>query len=79
MGAPNCPSFFESTIVTLLVNMGYGGSREDAERALGKSGDNGLDGVIDQDPLGLDRVYLEWPKYAAPASGQARSLGTGSV
>jgi restriction system protein len=50
------PAFFENTIVNLLVSMGYGGSREDAGRALGKSGDNGLDGVIEQDPLDLDRV-----------------------
>jgi restriction system protein len=57
------PAFFENTIVTLLVAMGYGGSREDAGRALGKSGDNGLDGVIDQDALGLDRVYLQAKRY----------------
>ena len=50
------PSFFENTIVSLLVGMGYGGSREDAGRAIGGSGDNGLDGVIDQDALGLDLV-----------------------
>jgi restriction system protein len=43
--------------------MGYGGSRADAGRALGKSGDNGLDGVIDQDALGLDRVYLQAKRY----------------
>lgn len=57
------PTFFENTIITLLVNMGYGGSREDAGRAIGRSGDNGLDGVIDQDPLGLDRVYIQAKRY----------------
>ncbi len=57
------PAFFESTIVALLLSMGYGGSREDAGRAIGKSGDGGLDGVIDQDPLGLDRVYLQAKRY----------------
>lgn len=57
------PTFFENMIVTLLVNMGYGGSREDAGRAIGRSGDNGLDGVIDQDALGLDRVYLQAKRY----------------
>jgi restriction system protein len=57
------PTFFENTIVNLLVSMGYGGSREDAGRALGKSGDNGLDGVIDQDALGLDRVYIQAKRY----------------
>jgi restriction system protein len=59
------PAFFESLIVRLLLNMGYGGSREDAGRAIGKSGDGGIDGVIDQDPLGLDRVYLQAKRYGA--------------
>jgi restriction system protein len=44
--------------------MGYGGSREEAGRAIGKSGDGGIDGVIDQDPLGLDRVYLQAKRYS---------------
>jgi len=57
------PSFFESLIVTLLLRMGYGGAREDAGRAIGKSGNGGIDGVIDQDPLGLDRVYLQAKRY----------------
>jgi restriction system protein len=43
--------------------MGYGGSREGAGRAIGKSGDGGIDGVIDQDPLGLDRVYIQAKRY----------------
>jgi restriction system protein len=47
------PAFFESLIVELLLAMGYGGSREDAGKAIGKTGDGGLDGVIDQDALGL--------------------------
>jgi restriction system protein len=57
------PAFFENTIVTLLISMGYGGSRADAGRAIGRSGDNGLDGVIDQDALGLDRVYIQAKRY----------------
>lgn len=57
------PAFFENLIVTLLLNMGYGGSREDAGRAIGKSGDGGIDGVIDQDPLGLERVYVQAKRY----------------
>lgn len=57
------PAFFESLIVELLVAMGYGGSREGAGRALGKSGDGGVDGVIDQDALGLDRVYVQAKRY----------------
>jgi restriction system protein len=57
------PVFFEELIVTLLLRMGYGGQREEAGRAIGKSGDGGIDGVIDQDPLGLDRVYLQAKRY----------------
>jgi restriction system protein len=57
------PAFFESLIVNLLLSMGYGGSREEAGRAIGRSGDGGLDGVIDQDPLGLDRVYVQAKRY----------------
>jgi restriction system protein len=59
------PVFFEELIVTLLLTMGYGGSREGAGRAIGKTGDDGIDGVIDQDPLGLDRVYLQAKRYKA--------------
>lgn len=58
------PDFFEQLVVTLLVEMGYGGSVDDAGRALGKSGDGGVDGVIDQDALGLDRVYIQAKRYA---------------
>ena len=62
------PAFFENLIVTLLLSMGYGGSREEAGRAVGRSGDGGIDGVIDQDPLGLDRVYLQAKRYKVEAS-----------
>lgn len=58
------PDFFERLIVQLLVAMGYGGSASDAGRALGKSGDGGVDGVIDQDALGLDRIYVQAKRYA---------------
>jgi restriction system protein len=47
------PDFFERLIVKLLISMGYGGSVKDAGRVLGRSGDDGVDGVIDQDALGL--------------------------
>jgi restriction system protein len=57
------PAFFESLIISLLLSMGYGGSRQEAGRAIGRSGDGGIDGVIDQDPLGLDRVYLQAKRY----------------
>ena len=56
--------FFEHLIVKLLLAMGYGGTSEDAGRALGKSGDDGVDGVIDQDPLGVDQIYLQAKRYA---------------
>jgi restriction system protein len=58
------PAFFERTIVALLLAMGYGGSSEDAGRAIGQSGDDGVDGVIDQDPLGVDQIYVQAKRYA---------------
>ena len=62
------PAFFERLIVELLVAMGYGGSHEDAARQLGKSGDGGIDGVIDEDRLGLDRIYVQAKRYALGSS-----------
>lgn len=58
------PEFFERLIVQLLLAMGYGGSTSDAGRALGRSGDGGVDGVIDQDALGLDRIYVQAKRYS---------------
>ena len=58
------PQFFEELIVELLLAMGYGGTSEDAARALGQSGDNGIDGVVDQDPLGVDQIYVQAKRYA---------------
>lgn len=57
------PAFFERLTVQLLVAMGYGGSVADAGRALGGSGDGGVDGVIDEDALGLDRIYVQAKRY----------------
>jgi restriction system protein len=59
------PSFFERVIVDLLVGMGYGGSHDQAALRLGKSGDGGVDGVIDEDRLGLDRIYVQAKRYSA--------------
>ena len=59
------PAFFERAIVDLLVAMGYGGSHEDAALRIGRSGDGGVDGVIDEDRLGLDRIYIQAKRYAA--------------
>jgi len=55
--------FFEKLVVELLVNMGYGGSQRDAARAVGKSGDEGIDGIIDEDRLGLDTIYVQAKKW----------------
>jgi len=64
----NTPAFFERLIVDLLVAMGYGGSHESAAQRLGKSGDGGIDGVIDEDRLGLDRIYVQAKRYAPESS-----------
>jgi restriction system protein len=55
--------FFESLVVDLLVAMGYGGSRKDAGEAVGQSGDGGIDGIIKEDKLGLDVVYIQAKKW----------------
>lgn len=57
------PSFFERLVVDLLVKMGYGGSRQDAGKALGKSGDGGIDGIINEDRLGLDVIYIQAKRW----------------
>jgi len=57
------PSFFERLVVDLLVKMGYGGNRQDAGRALGKSGDGGIDGIINEDRLGLDVIYIQAKRW----------------
>src|SRR5438477_764927 len=57
------PAFFERLVVELLVKMGYGGSLKDAGKAIGRSGDGGLDGVIKEDKLGLDRIYLQAKRW----------------
>lgn len=59
------PAFFERAIIDLLVGMGYGGTHEDAAKRLGKVGDGGIDGIIDEDRLGLDRIYVQAKRYAA--------------
>lgn len=68
------PQFFENLIVDLLLAMGYGGTSEDAARALGQSGDNGVDGVVDQDPLGVDQIYIQAKRYA-----EGNNIGAGDI
>ncbi|WP_025596140.1 restriction endonuclease [Agrobacterium tumefaciens] len=60
----NSPAFFEQLIVDLLVAMGYGGSHKDAAAQLGRSGDGGVDGIVNEDRLGLDRIYIQAKRYA---------------
>lgn len=62
----NPPDFMERVIVDLVVRMGYGGSRKDAGEALGRSGDEGIDGIIKEDPLGLDIIYLQAKRWTGP-------------
>jgi restriction system protein len=62
------PGFFEQLVVELLVRMGYGGSRKDAGQAIGKSGDEGIDGIIKEDRLGLDAIYLQAKKWEQTVS-----------
>ena len=81
------PAFFERLVVDLIVAMGYGGSRNDAGRAIGRSGDGGIDGIIKEDRLGLDVIYLQakrWDntvgrpevqKFAGALQGQRASKG----
>lgn len=81
------PAFFEQLVVQLLIKMGYGGSREEAGRAVGKSGDGGIDGIINEDRLGLDAIYLQakrWEgvvgrpeimKFVGALAGQRASKG----
>ena len=59
------PAFFEKLVVELLVAMGYGGSVEDAGKVLGRSGDEGIDGIIKEDRLGLDIIYVQAKRWQA--------------
>lgn len=65
----NSPAFFEQLVIDLLVAMGYGGSQEDAE-AVGRSGDGGIDGVINEDKLGLDVVYVQAKRWNKGSVGE---------
>jgi len=68
------PLFFEKLIIELLLTMGYGGTSETAGKAIGKSGDDGVDGVIDQDPLGVDQIYVQAKRYA-----EGNNIGAGAI
>lgn len=63
----NCsPSFFESVVIDLLLKMGYGGTFEDAGQALGRSGDEGIDGIVKGDRLGFDTIYIQAKRWENP-------------
>lgn len=64
------PSLFEKIVVELLVKMGYGGSRQDAGRAIGRSGDEGIDGIIEEDRLGLDSIYIQAKRWENTVVGR---------
>jgi restriction system protein len=59
------PSFFERLVIDVLVTMGYGGSRKEAGKAIGRSGDEGIDGIINEDRLGLDVIYIQAKRWQA--------------
>lgn len=67
------PIRFERIIVDLMLTLGYGGARDDAGEAVGKSGDGGIDGIIKQDRLGLDNIYLQAKRYSD------NTIGTGEI
>ena len=73
------PQQFEVLVVQLLVAMGYGGSVRDAGQALGRSGDNGIDGVVKQDPLGLDKLYIQAKQWTNNVGSQEVRNFSGSL
>jgi restriction system protein len=64
------PAFFERLVIDLLLKMRYGGTRRDAGRAIGRSGDGGIDGVINEDRLGLDAVYVQAKRWDSGTVGR---------
>lgn len=68
------PAFFERMVIDLLLAMGYGGSRAAAAKQLGRTGDGGVDGVINEDQFGLDRIYLQAKRYS-----RGNSVGSETV
>ncbi|UEC42843.1 MAG: Restriction endonuclease [Methanothrix sp.] len=73
------PDFFEKLVVDLLVAMGYGGSRRDAGKAVGRSGDGGIDGIIKEDKLGLDAVYIQAKRWEGTVGRPAVQAFAGSL
>jgi len=63
------PAFFEQLVIDLLLRMGYGGSRKDAGKAIGRTGDEGIDGIINEDSLGLDVLYVQAKRWSNKTVG----------
>ena len=68
------PAFFEQVIAQLAMRLGYGGGRDEAVRVVGRGGDGGVDVEIDEDPLGVDRLFLQAKRYQ-----QGSNIGEGTV
>ena len=66
------PTFFENLVVDVLVRMGYGGSRQEAGQAIGRSGDEGIDGIIKEDRLGLDIIYIQAKRWESVVGRSCR-------
>jgi restriction system protein len=64
------PAFFEKLVIDLLLKMGYGGSRKDAGQAIGQAGDEGIDGIIKEDRLGLDIIYIQAKRWGNTVIGR---------
>ena len=64
------PDFFEQLVVDLMISMGYGGSRKEAGQATQYTADGGIDGIIKEDPLGLDTIYLQAKRYSENTVGR---------
>jgi len=62
----NSPGFFENLVVDLMLALGYGGSKAEAGKTVGQSGDEGIDGIINEDKLGLDIIYLQAKRWSVP-------------
>lgn len=76
----NCsPRFFEILVVDLLVKMGYGGTRKDAGKVIGRSGDAGVDGLINEDRLGLDVIYIQAKRWETPVGRPEIQKFTGAL
>ncbi len=73
------PVFFERVVVDLLVAMGYGGSQQDAAQAVGGTGDDGIDGIIKEDKLGLDFVYVQAKRWNGPVGRPTVQAFAGSL